>query len=147
MKNVFFLALIFSISIFAGCRTTTSAGSGGANGGNENAGASSEIRQISVEQAKRAVEETGAQFIDVRTPEEYRGGHAPKAVNFPLDNLEENLVKLDKQKPVYVICQTGRRSQKAAEILQKAGFGELYNVAGGTSAWESAGLPIEKSER
>lgn len=87
------------------------------------------------------------QFIDVRTPEEYRSGHAPKADAFPLDTLERDLVNLDRDKPVYVICQTGRRSQKGAEILQRAGFGEIYNVAGGTSAWMNAGFPIEKVEQ
>lgn len=44
----------------------------------------------------------------------------------------------------YVICQTGRRSQKGAEILQKAGFKNIYNINGGTSAWENAGFPTEK---
>ncbi len=84
------------------------------------------------------------QFVDVRTVEEYKSGHAPKAVNLPLEELENALAKLDKDKPVYVICQTGRRSQKGAEILNQAGFKEVYNVTGGTSAWTSANLPLEK---
>jgi rhodanese-related sulfurtransferase len=135
MRNIILLAVIFSISIFAGCRAAAS--------GSPQA----EIKQISVEQAKQAVEENGVQFIDVRTPEEYGGGHTPKAANFPLDSLEKELARLDKDKPVYVICQTGRRSQKGAEILQNAGFGEIYNIAGGTSAWTSAGFPMEKGRR
>jgi rhodanese-related sulfurtransferase len=134
MKNAFFLALIFLIAVSAGCRAATSGGS------------PAEIKQVSVEQAKRAAEENNAQFIDVRTPEEYRSGHAPKAALFPLDALERELARLDRDKPVYVICQTGRRSQRGAEILQRAGFGEVYNVAGGTSAWTSAGFPVEKVE-
>lgn len=103
-----------------------------------------EIKQITVAMAKDAAGGTDAQFIDVRTTEEYAGGHAVKAVHFPLDALEKDLSKLDKDKPVYVICQTGRRSQKGAEILQKAGFKDIYNVEGGTSAWTSAGFPTEK---
>lgn len=105
---------------------------------------SNEIKQITVAEAKQAVDVKDVQFIDVRTKEEYAGGHAPKAVNFPLDDLENNLGKLDKDKPVYVICQSGRRSQKGAEILQKDGFKSLYNISGGTSAWEGAGYPMEK---
>jgi rhodanese-related sulfurtransferase len=85
-----------------------------------------------------------AQFIDVRTEAEYAGGHGTNAAHFPLDALENDLSKLDKNKPVYVICQTGRRSQKGAEILQKAGFKEIYNIIGGTSAWLEAGLLVEK---
>lgn len=102
-----------------------------------------EIKSISVEQAKTAVEANNVQFIDVRTDAEYKGGHAPKAANFPLDTLEQDLTKLDKSKPVYVICETGRRSQKGAEILQKNGFADIYNIEGGTSAWRKANLPVE----
>lgn len=136
MKNTIFLALIFSISIFAGCQASSSGSA-----------AQAVIKQISVERAKAAIEKDGVQFIDVRTPEEYKSGHAARAAAFPLDSLEKELGKLDKNKPVYVICQTGRRSQTGAEILQEAGFGEIYNVAGGTSAWTKAGFPTEKVER
>lgn len=105
---------------------------------------SGEIKQVTVQETSEAVKKENVQFIDVRTPEEYAGGHAPKVVNYPLDKIETDLAKLDKNKPVYVICQTGRRSQKAAESLQKAGFKEIYNVKGGTGEWISAGLPTEK---
>ncbi len=104
----------------------------------------SEIKQISVEQTKIIVEKDDVQFIDVRMDSEFKGGHAPKAVNMPLDSLEQTLAQLDKSKPVYLICQTGRRSQIGAEILQKNGFKTIFNVEGGTSAWRNAGLPIEK---
>lgn len=102
------------------------------------------IKQISVEQAKQATEKADVQFIDVRTVEEYKSGHAPKTLNLPLDSLAQNLARLDKNKPVYVICETGRRSQKGAEILEKNGFTDLYNIEGGTGAWRSAGFPLEK---
>lgn len=104
----------------------------------------SAIKKISVEQAQQATDGKNTQFIDVRTEAEYRSGHALNAVNLPLDSLAQNLAKLDKTKPVYVICQTGRRSQKGAEILQQNGFTDLYNIEGGTSAWEKAGFPVEK---
>lgn len=103
-----------------------------------------EIKEISVQEASEAVKKDGVQFIDVRTPEEYRTGHAPKAVNRPLDTFEKDLAALDREKPVYVICQTGRRSQKAAEMLRNAEFKTIYNVAGGTGAWSAAGLPLDK---
>lgn len=104
----------------------------------------SAIRQISVEEAKQAMDGKNAQFVDVRTEAEYASGRAPRTVNLPLDSLEENMARLDRSKPIYVICQTGRRSQKAAELLEKNGFKDLYNVEGGTTAWEKAGLPVEK---
>lgn len=130
MKTIFSLSLIFALVVFAVCQNIALSRTG--------------IKQVSVEQAKQAVEKANEQFIDVRTVEEYKNGHAAKAVNMPLGGLEKELAKLDKNKPVYVICQTGRRSQKGAEIMEKAGFKEIYNVEGGTSAWTKAGLPVEK---
>lgn len=99
--------------------------------------------EISPTEAQAAVGDKNAQFIDVRTREEYSGGHAVNASHFPLDTLERDLAKLDKGKPVYVICETGRRSAAGARILNEAGFGQVYSVSGGTSAWTLAGLPIE----
>lgn len=133
MKFTFTLFLILFSTVFGACQKTASENS-----------TQNEIKQVTVQETSEAVKKENVQFIDVRTPEEYAGGHAPNAPNFPLDKIETDLVKLDKNKPVYVICQTGRRSQKAAETLQKAGFKELYNVKGGTSEWISAGLPVEK---
>lgn len=98
------------------------------------------IKSVSVNETKEALKNKDAQFIDVRTIGEYKSGHAKKAVNFPLDKLENSLSKLDKEKPVYVICQSGMRSMRGAAILESAGFTEVYNVAGGTIAWMSAGF-------
>ena len=140
MKMTIFFTLILSIFAFSACQTATTQKAENPSVGN----ASGEIKQITVTEAKQVVDAKEVQFIDVRTDAEYAGGHAPKAVNFPLDALGTELSKLDKDKPVYLICQTGRRSQKGAEILQKAGFKDIYNIEGGTSAWIDAGLPTEK---
>ncbi len=140
MKMTILFTLIFSLFAFPACQT---APIGKVSNTPANV-SSNEIKQTTVEQAKTAVDGKDVQFIDVRTPAEYAGGHAPKAANFPLDALEKDLSRLDKNKPVYVICQTGKRSQKGSEILQKAGFTDVYNIGGGTSAWTQAGLPIEK---
>lgn len=140
MKMTILFTLILSIFAVSACQTASTETTPNVQGN----AAQSEIKQISVEQAKNVAGAKDTQFIDVRTSEEYAGGHAPKAANFPLDALEKDLAKLDKDQSVYVICQTGRRSQKGAEILQKAGFKNIYNINGGTSAWESAGYPVEK---
>lgn len=102
------------------------------------------FKNATVQETHFAVKETDVQFVDVRSKGEYAGGHAEKAVNVPLDTLEQNLEKFDKTKPVYVICQSGMRSQKGATIFSTKGFSEVYNVAGGTSAWLSAGLPTKR---
>ena len=140
MKMTILFTLILSIFAVSACQTASTEKASKVPA----SAAQNEIKQISVEQAKDAVGAKDTQFIDVRTTGEYAGGHAPKAANFPLDALDKDLAKLDKDQPVYVICQTGKRSQKGAEILQKAGFKSIYNINGGTSAWESAGFPTEK---
>ena len=140
MKMTIFFTLILSIFAVSACQTASTEKASNAPA----SAAQSEIKQISVEQAKDVVGAKDAQFIDVRTDEEYAGGHAPKAAHFPLDALERDLATLDKDQPVYVICQTGRRSQKGSEILQKAGFKNIHNINGGTSEWISAGFPTEK---
>ncbi len=93
------------------------------------------ITNISVEQVKEKFSDKGVQFIDVRTPGEYKANHRPQFINIPLSELPRKLNKLDKNKEVVVICQSGMRSAKAAKILKKQGFQKIYNVKGGMSAW------------
>lgn len=103
----------------------------------------SAVKEVTPAEAQAAVSKAYSQFIDVRTPEEYSGGHAARAVNIPLDILPTSLDRLEKNEPVYLICQSGNRSKKAAEILKNAGFNNVLNVSGGTAAWQSARLPME----
>ena len=98
------------------------------------ASAANEIKPID---ALPKVQEAYAQFVDVRTPEEYAAGHATRAVNIPLNDLPANLDRLEKNEPVYVICQTGRRSREAADVLTKNGFKWVFNVTGGTTQSQS----------
>lgn len=93
------------------------------------------ITNISVEQVKEKFSDKGVQFIDVRTPREYKANHRPQFINIPLSELPMKLNKLDKNKEIVVICQSGMRSAKAAKILKKQGFQKIYNVKGGMSAW------------
>lgn len=84
-----------------------------------------------------------SQFVDVRTPEEFAAGHATRAINIRLDELTAKLDRLERNEPVYVICQTGRRSKEASEILSRNGFKWVFSVEGGTEQWQAEGLPIE----
>lgn len=70
-------------------------------------------------------------LLDVRSPAEYRSGHIAKAVNVPLNKID---TYNGKEKQVYVICQSGMRSKKAAKALSKKGY-EVTNVRGGMSQW------------
>lgn len=102
------------------------------------------VSEISPQDARPAVEAAYSQFIDVRTPEEFAAGHANRTRNIPLDTLMANLDKLEKNEPVYLICRTGSRSKKAAQILVDNGFPQAISIAGGTDAWKAAGLPMQE---
>ncbi|MEJ8765470.1 rhodanese-like domain-containing protein [Oceanobacillus sp. HCA-5259] len=93
------------------------------------------IMNISVQEAKNKFKDHNVQFIDVRTPGEYKANHRKPFKNIPLSNLTREAGSLDKEKEVVVICQSGMRSAKAAKILKKQGFQKISNVKGGMGAW------------
>lgn len=91
-------------------------------------------------------------LIDVRTPGEYVAVHAAGAVSVPLDRLDAASVPppagdAPEDQPVYVICQSGARGAVACRRLRDAGMTNVFNVEGGTKAWEKAGLPVVRGER
>jgi glyoxylase-like metal-dependent hydrolase (beta-lactamase superfamily II)/rhodanese-related sulfurtransferase len=81
--------------------------------------------------------------VDVRRLGEFKSGHVPGARNVPLDRLPDLLPTLEASRATAVICAGGYRSSVAGSLLQRAGFGDLRNVVGGTSAWVAAGGPTE----
>jgi hydroxyacylglutathione hydrolase len=104
------------------------------------------VPQITVSELKDLIPREGdLQIIDVRRPAEYQGGHVPRAVTAPLSTLRENVPVLgfDRAKPTAVICAGGYRSSAATSIMQQAGFTNVMNVTGGTSAWINAGYAVE----
>lgn len=102
----------------------------------------SAVNEISPADALPRTQAAYSQFVDVRTAEEYAAGHANRAINIPLNELANNLDRLERNEPVYVICQTGRRSKEASDILSKNGFKWVFNVTGGTAQWQADGLPM-----
>ncbi|MBK8465242.1 MAG: DUF2202 domain-containing protein [Chloracidobacterium sp.] len=133
MKILIFIAA--TVFILGGCQTTLLS--------KTDSNVATDVKEVSPAEAQAAVSKAYSQFVDVRTQEEYTGGHAARAVNIPLDTLSTRLDSLEKNEPVYVICQTGSRSKKAADILKTAGFNNVLSVIGGTAAWQAAGLPME----
>jgi len=83
-------------------------------------------------------------LIDVRQPEEFKGGHVAEARSLPLPMLASRLDELTKDAAIYCICLSGGRSQAACELLQRAGFTNVTNVVGGMGAWQQAGLPSKR---
>jgi rhodanese-related sulfurtransferase len=98
---------------------------------------------VDVKQAA-TLQRQGSLLLDVREPDEFAEVHAKDATLIPLNQLPSRLSEIAryKNKPVAVICRSGRRSAKGAEILRNAGFTQVANVEGGTTAWIDAGLPV-----
>jgi hydroxyacylglutathione hydrolase len=80
--------------------------------------------------------------VDVRTPRERQQKHISGSVGIPLNHLEERLSELPADRPIIVYCAGGYRSSIAASFLQRQGFAQVSEIAGGIIAWEAAGLPM-----
>jgi hydroxyacylglutathione hydrolase len=83
-----------------------------------------------------------AVVLDVREPEEYAHGHVPGAVNLPQAELASRLDEVPRDRPLFVICQSGYRARRAAQFLTQMGFEHVANVTGGTAAWQANGKPL-----
>ena len=94
----------------------------------------------------RILEGAQLQLVDVRRPGEYDNGHVPGAINVTLAHLEQEVSRLNSNRPTAVICASGYRSSAATSILERHRFAEIYNIVGGTNGWVNAGYPVEGSE-
>jgi phage shock protein E len=85
-------------------------------------------------------------IIDVRTPQEYTGGHIHNAVNINLNSPDfiDEISKLDKNITYVVYCRTGARSNSARNIMEESGFKHVINMIGGITDWISLGFPVAK---
>lgn len=85
--------------------------------------------------------------IDVREYPEYAAGRIPGARLIPAGELERRAAEIDRSRPVYVVCRTGRCSKEAQRHLQALGFNDVRDVRGGLMAWQAAGFAVERDER
>jgi hydroxyacylglutathione hydrolase len=95
--------------------------------------------------AERLASAASPQLVDVRAPREHEAKAIPGSVPIPLTHLTERLADLSPERPVLVHCAGGYRSSVAASLLQRHGFSDVSEIAGGLAAWEAAGLPVTKS--
>jgi len=82
--------------------------------------------------------------LDVRGPREREAKRIGNSTGIPLNHLAERLSELPRNRPLLVHCAGGYRSSMAASLLRQKGFDQVSELAGGISAWEAAGLPVEK---
>jgi phage shock protein E len=69
----------------------------------------------------------GAVILDVRSKGEYAGGHIKGSINVSVDQLKNNLGRLDKQKTIITCCASGMRSGMAKSILESNGYKQVHN--------------------
>src|SRR6056297_1028290 len=111
-KLVVFCCMIVAISLSTSCIDEKS---------------NSEVKIISAEEMQSILELEDVQLVDVRTPEEYAEVRIANSQNidFTSPTFEEDITKLDKEKPVILYCQGGVRSAKCAKKLEEAGFEKI----------------------
>jgi phage shock protein E len=104
------------------------------------------IKNVTPEEAHQllSLSSKWVHVIDVRTPEEYAGGHLGGAVNIDLNSgdFRERINELPKDAAYLVYCRSGSRSAAASAVMAELGFKEIYNMTGGISAWQAAGYPV-----
>ncbi len=83
-------------------------------------------------------------LLDVRTPSEYANGHITGAgqLNYYAFDFRKKLLLLPKDQPVYLYCNTGWRSKRAAETLTENGYTQVYNLEKGIMKWNLENLPV-----
>ena len=88
-----------------------------------------------------------AVVVDVCETEEFSVGHVGGAKNIPLNQLEDKLPSMVKNKalPLILVCPTGARAGRALAIVKKMGYEQAQTLGGGLAAWRTANLPIEKA--
>jgi rhodanese-related sulfurtransferase len=82
-------------------------------------------------------------LVDVRAQKEYQTMNIKGALNIPLPDLRTRYKEINQRKPVAVICNTGHRSSLGTSILKQRGFKDVYNIAGGMTAYSAAGYAGE----
>jgi len=109
---------------------------------------SAELRstpQIDVRELQSRIAAGAAIVVDVRSANEWAGGHIPGAQHIALGYLADRCRSLPATQPIVVQCQSGARSAIAASLLERLGFSKVTNLIGGFSAWTAAGLPVDST--
>ena len=99
--------------------------------------------QVASERIAASRPDAAPLIVDVRAPRERQQKRIAGSLGIPLNHLTERVSELSAERPVIVYCAGGYRSSIAASLLQRQGFAQVSEIAGGITAWEAATLPIE----
>ncbi len=94
------------------------------------------MRDISVKDLKARLDGgEDIEIIDVREDWEVSQGMIAGAIHIPMDDIPDSMDKIAKDKPVVIMCHTGRRSEQVVLWLESEDYDNLYNLVGGIAAW------------
>ena len=99
----------------------------------------SRVPVISPEEAHALIRSDEAVLIDVRSREEWQDGHAEGSIHIPWHDLRTRYTELDPAQQYIIMCRGGQRAGIAVSILKRHGFGRIYNLGGGYTAYQRAG--------
>jgi NADPH-dependent 2,4-dienoyl-CoA reductase/sulfur reductase-like enzyme/rhodanese-related sulfurtransferase len=95
------------------------------------------VSSITFDRVEQTVAE-GAYLLDVRSPDEFKGGTISGAINIPLDVLRDNIANIPRDKTVLIFCKVGLRGYIASRILTEHGFTNCFNLSGGYDTYSCA---------
>ncbi|MEG6586247.1 rhodanese-like domain-containing protein [Dendrosporobacter sp. 1207_IL3150] len=121
LRNISVLLFLFILTFTTGC---------------DNVSTTAVMKDVSTQEALEVWRSKQADFIDVRTNDEYTQGHIPGAKLIPLDELAGRITEIPKDTKIMLICRSGNRSTTAAKVLLSNGYTNIYNVSGGMLAWK-----------
>jgi len=99
-------------------------------------------RLVPLEQFQEIASDPETLVFDIREREEYRRGHVPGATLLPLRLLLDEAPRLPRDRPLLLVCRSGRRGSRALHMLGDLGFTNVHGLVGGILAWQAAGLPM-----
>ncbi len=106
-----------------------------------------QYKEVSAAQAVQLMNRESAWVLDVREDKEVQDGMIPNARRIALSELPGRMEELQGQKgPVITYCRTGIQAHRACRILAREGVAPVYNLKGGISAWQEAGMPLETNQ-
>jgi rhodanese-related sulfurtransferase len=99
---------------------------------------------MNVSEFSKKITESGIVILDVRTAEEIAEGHieGAKFIDFYREDFKIEIESMGKEFTYAVYCRSGKRSGKTIEIMQEAGFHNLFNLDGGIIDWANTGMPL-----
>ncbi len=127
MKNLFFAIVAITCMFFVNAQQGT-------------------IKNVNSTEFKKLTTKNDSTLLDVHTLYEFESGHLKEAdqLNYYAWSFKKNLLLLPKNKPIYIYCRTGYISKRAAKILIKNGYKNVFNLENGIKEWEQNNYPTEK---